>query len=110
MRLRSRPLRTKRASRCCTGALLYRYAGRLTCVAGGRRVSAPRGTSVEILSVIGKRIRRDRTVAVGAKGAIAVRLRYNASRVVRFRHRSVDGTTARVSIRIAIARGPLVRR
>ena len=103
MVLRSRPLRVFRGVPVLSRSLAYRYSGRLTCVVAARRVSAPAGTVVEILSVIGKGAKSEGGVTTKARGAVSVLLRFPTSRIVRFRHRSTDGTTARVSIRIAIA-------
>ena len=110
MMLRSRPLRTRRGVPVLSPNRAYSFAGRLTCVVGGRRASAPRGTVVEIFSVVGRKLRSDGGVIAKARGAISVWLRYPSSRIVRFRHRSTDGTTARVSIRIAVAPRPARRR
>ena len=110
MMLRSRPLRTFRGVPVLSARLAYSFAGRLTCVIGGRRAAAPRGTVVEIFSVVGKKLRSDGGVVTKTRGAISVFLRYPSSRIVRFRHRSTDGTSARVSIRIAVAHPLVVRR
>ncbi len=104
MMLSQRPLRTVRGVPVLSRSLAYRFSGRLTCLVAGRRTAAPRGTAVEILSIIGTRIRSDGGVTLKSKGVVSVLLRYPTSRIVRFRHRSTDGTTARVSIRIAVAR------
>jgi hypothetical protein len=109
MRLVSRPLRKFRGVPVLVRNRAYRYGGRLTCVVAGTRVSATRGTVVEILNVVGKRIAVKNGVAVRKRGAITVLLRYPSSRIVRFRHRSVDGSVVRVNIRIAVAH-PIVRR
>jgi hypothetical protein len=109
MSLRSKPLRRFRGVPVLVRNRAYRYGGRLTCVVAGKRVSATRGTVVEILNVIGRKIAVKNGVAVRKQGAITVLLRYPSSRIVRFRHRSVDGTVVRVNIRIAVPH-PIVRR
>ena len=104
--LSSRPLHTTRGVPVLLANHAYRFTGRLTCIISGRRVSAPRGTVVEILSVIGKKIRDDGGVTVRTKGAMSVLLAYPTRRIIRFRHRSADGSVARVSIRIAVFAKP----
>jgi hypothetical protein len=109
MLLRSRPLRTFRGIPVLSRLLAYRYSGSLTCLVAGRRASAPAGTVVEILSVTSKGAKSEGGITTKKRGALSVLLRFATSRIVRFRHRSTDGTTARVSIRIAVAH-PVVRR
>lgn len=109
MMLRSKPLRTFRGVPVLDKRLAYRYSGRLTCLVAGRRAAAPTGTVVEILSIVHGRIASDGGVTVRRRGVVSVLLRYGISRIVRFRHRSVDGSVARVSIKIAVTH-PLVRR
>jgi hypothetical protein len=102
MMLSSRPLHVTHGIPVLRQGKAYRYKGRLTCEIGGRRVSAPAGTVIEILSVRAGHIHGDGGVTVRAKGAISVLLAYSRPRTIRFRHRSVDGSTARVSIRISV--------
>jgi hypothetical protein len=110
MSLRGRPLRMLASVPVLLRSRAYRYSGRLTCLVAGRRVGAPRGTVVEILNKIGRRYYGKSGTTVRARGAVSVLLRYPSARIVRFRHRSVDGSSARVDIRIAIARHAQVRR
>jgi hypothetical protein len=109
MMLRSKPLRTFRGVPVLDKRVAYRFTGKLTCAIAGRRAAAPVGTVVEILNVIGKRIASDGGITARRAGALSVLLRYGSSRIVRFRHRSVDKSTASVSIRIAVTH-PVVRR
>jgi hypothetical protein len=109
MMLRSKPLRTFRGIPVLDKRIAYRYTGHLTCQVSGRRVAARTGTVVEILSLVGRHITGDGGTTV-RRGFVSVLLRYGFSRIVRFRHRSVDKSVARVSIRIAVAHPLVVRR
>lgn len=105
VRLAQRPLRRSRGVAVLRRGARYRFTGRLTCLAGGRRVSAPRGTVVEILNVLGRRTLVKNGVSVRARGEITAILAYRSSRLVRFRFRSADGSVAQVSIRVVVSRG-----
>lgn len=104
MALRQRPLRRSRGIPVLRRGGRYRFSGRLTCVVGGRRVSAPRDTVVEILNVIGRRTLRKSGTTVRARGEVTAILAYRSSRLIRFRFRSADGNVAQVSIRIVVSR------
>ncbi len=104
MALSQRPLRRSRGVAVLRRWGRYRYTGRLTCLVGGRRVSAPRGTVVEILNVIGRRTIAKSGVSVRGRGEVTAILAYRTSRLIRFRFRAADGDVAQVSIRVIVAR------
>lgn len=81
----------------------HRFRGRLTCVVGGRRRSAPRGTLVGVRNVSGGRTVVKPPLRVGAEGRIVARLRYWNSRVIVFEARSARGGIVRVRIPVRIA-------
>jgi hypothetical protein len=99
----------------------YIYKGRLTCRVSGRRVSAPRGTPVNVFSRVWeltfKRHRgpvrklRKRPIRVRKGGRLRVRLGgFRSGRTLFFRyHRDKDH--ARAKVRVAVApRGRLLPR
>lgn len=104
MLLASKPLRISRGRPVLARGRHYRYRGRLTCRIHGWRRSAPRGTVVEVINVIRGRRRTRRPTRVRARGRIALKLAYPSSRTIIIRHRSVDGRTAQVRIRIRVVR------
>lgn len=103
MRLAQKPLRTSRRGPVLRRNARYRFTGRLTCVVGGRRVSAPTGTVVEILNTIGRRTTGKSGVSVRRGGAVTAILAYPSSRIVRFRFRAADGVVTEVAIRVIIS-------
>lgn len=104
MALSQRPLRRSRGVALVRRNARYRFTGRLTCVVGGRRVSAPQDTVVEILNTIGRRTVRKSGTTVRRSGQITAILAYPSTRLIRFRFRSADGSVAQASIRIIVSR------
>lgn len=104
MALRQRPLRRSRGMAVVRRGERYRFTGRLTCLVSGRRVSAPRGTVVEILNTLGRRTIVKSGATVRSRGEVTAILAYRSSRLIRFRFRSADGSVAQVSIRIIVSR------
>ena len=104
MALSQKPLRRSRGVAVLRRNERYRFTGRLTCVVGGRRVSAPQDTVVEILNTIGRRTVRKSGTTVRRSGRVTAILAYPSSRLIRFRFRSADGSVAQVSIRIIVSR------
>jgi hypothetical protein len=114
MRLAKRPLWRTRPGRLPVLRFRHRhlYRGRLTCMVGGKRVSAPDGAKVQIYYRIWRRsFRKHRGPITVRKGAIRVRggrlrvrLGFLSGRTIVFRYRSPEGEAASVKLRIAIAR------
>jgi hypothetical protein len=109
MFLRGKPVRRVRGVPLLRRNVAYRYSGKLTCRVGRKRVPAATGTIVEILFKIGRRYIGTNGVTTRRGGIVSVLLALPSSRTVRFRHRSVDGSAARVDIRVSIPR-PVVRK
>ncbi len=111
MRLLSKPLRYAKVKQRRIPVLRarrdYTYRGRLTCLLGGRRVSAPTGTVVHVLYKIGRHPARrsDRGTMTVHKGNLRAILGYNytSSRTIVFRYGGVDGELVQVNIPIEIA-------
>ena len=104
MSLAQKPLRVSHGVPVLLRNKKYRFSGRLTCVIGGRRQSAPKGAKVELLNVVkGRTVNRPK-LTVGASGKLTVVVKYASSRTLEFRYRAVDGKTSTVKIKIRIAR------
>jgi hypothetical protein len=102
MSLAQRPLRVSRGVPVLSKGKRYRFSGRLTCVTGGKRRSAPRGTRVSRVDVIhGRRVRRS-GARVGDGGRIAASLSLPSSRAVEFGATTANGTTSKVRIRVLV--------
>jgi hypothetical protein len=83
----------------------YRFTGRLTCLHGHRRASAPDGTPVRVLYKVGRRI------STAGRGAIFVRrgglsaiFEFKSARTIIFRYSQAGGEDVEVRISTAIAR------
>ncbi|HZO35994.1 MAG TPA: hypothetical protein VFB41_03865 [Solirubrobacteraceae bacterium] len=93
MALDQRPLRVKGGRPVLRAGTRYRYRGRITCLAGKTRRSAPRGTAVELLNRIGKRTWAVTGATTATGGRLTMILAYRSSRTLIFRHRSALGTS-----------------
>jgi hypothetical protein len=102
--LREKPLRVSRGVAVLRRGGRYRYGGRLTCTVDGKPRSAKAGLLVDILNKVGSRTLSKGGVATGPGGTVSMILAYPSSRTVQFRYRGTDGATARVSIKITIAK------
>jgi hypothetical protein len=103
MMLAQKPLRTSRGRPVLAKGVRYRFTGRLTCQRGTRRVSAPRGTKVELLNLVRGRFVGKSGTTVRTGGAITILLAYQSSRTIEFRYRSTDGRTSRVRIAVTVS-------
>jgi hypothetical protein len=104
MSLAQRPLRVSRGVPVLSKGKRYRFSGRLTCVTGGKRRSAPRGTRVSRVDVIhGRRVRRSSAV-VGNGGRIATSFSLPSSRAVEFGATTAGGKASKVRIRVLVQR------
>jgi hypothetical protein len=103
MSLAQKPLRVSKGVPVLLKNKKYRFTGRLTCVIGGRRRSAPKGAKVELLDLVrGKKVNRPK-LTVGASGKLTVVVERASSRTLEFRYRAVDGRTSTVKIKIRVA-------
>jgi hypothetical protein len=103
--LARRPARVRRGLPLLTAGKRHRFLGRLTCLAGTRRVNASAGTPIGLRHWVGGRIELQRVVRVGTRGRFAVRARVPSRRVLAFRARSATGNVVRVRIRVGVIRG-----
>lgn len=118
MRLVSRPLRYAKVKQGWIPVLRarrnYTYRGRLTCLLGGRRVSAPTGTVVHIFYKIGRHPARrsDRGTMTAHKGNLRAILGYSytSARTIVFSYGAIGGELVQVNIPIEIAPKHLRRR
>ncbi len=113
MRLAGRPLgRTHRRVPVLWEGRRYRFTGRLTCLDGRRRISAPNGTTVHVLYERHLCTRdhhrcvvRSRKLTITVrKGRLRVRLRMVHRGTIVFRYRPSHGESVRVRLRVAVRR------
>jgi len=118
MRLLSKPLRYTKVKKRLIPVLRarrnYTYRGRLTCLLGGRRVSAPTGTVVHVFYKVGRRPARrsGRGTMTVHKGNLTAILGYSytSARTIIFRYGPINGELVQVKIPIEIARAHPKRR
>ena len=90
----------------------YPYRGRLTCMRSGRRVSAPRGTSVGVFYRVWQlsfkrpwgpvvKLRRA-ALRVRKEGRLWLKLGFRSGRTLIFRYRDPGGKLAKAKLRLAI--------
>jgi hypothetical protein len=106
MRLASRPLGyTRKGLPVLRRGRRYRFTGRLTCLHGRRRASAPDGTPVRVLYKIGRRtLRAERNAMLVHRGSLSATLGFESARTIIFRYSQADGEDVEVRISTAIAR------
>jgi hypothetical protein len=83
----------------------YRFTGRLTCLHGHRRTSAPDGTPVHVLYKVGRRTftaGRDTMLVHG--GGLSAMFAFKSARTIIFRYSQAGGEDVEVRISTAIAR------
>jgi hypothetical protein len=102
--LASRPLRIRNGLPVLAAGHKYRWHGKLTCRIDGKRRAAPRGTVVQLRSVVGRRVISTRRLKVGRRGKLSVRLALRSSRVLVFRFAGSDGDVVRVRVRVRVIR------
>ncbi|HET6510305.1 MAG TPA: hypothetical protein VFG42_26160 [Baekduia sp.] len=103
MFLKDKPLRVAKGVPVLRRGGRYRYGGTLTCAVAGRRVHAPSGVVIGVRAQLGGRTVAKNGVATRSDGGATVILAAPSARVLEFRYTSVDGTTTRVRLRIAVA-------
>lgn len=83
----------------------YRFTGRLTCLHGRRRASAPDGTPLRVLYKIGHRTfaARPGTMLVH-RGGLSAMFAFKSARTIVFRFSQAGGEDVEVRIGTAIAR------
>jgi hypothetical protein len=84
----------------------YRFSGRLTCLVRGKRISATKGTKVEIYAIVKGRTVHKATARVASGGKVTIRLASPSARTLEFRFKGADGKTARVRIKIKTVKPP----
>jgi hypothetical protein len=104
MFLRQRPLRVSHGTAVLRRNGRYRFGGTLTCVVNGKRKASKAGLLVDIINKVGTRSLVKGGVATGPGGTVSVILAYSSSRTLTFRYRGTDGATARVSIKLLVAK------
>jgi hypothetical protein len=104
MFLKDKPLRVAHGVPVLRRDARYRFAGTLTCAVGGRRVHAPSGVTVALRNRIGSRTYKKGGVVTRSDGGLTIILAYRSARLLDFSYTSIDGTTTRVRIRIAVGR------
>jgi hypothetical protein len=102
--LASRPLRIRKGLPVLAAGHKYRWRGKLTCRIDGKRKPAPRGTVVQLRSIVGGRIVSTRKLRVGRRGKLSVRFALRSSRVLVFRFAGTDGDVVRVRVRVRVVR------
>jgi|1186.fasta_scaffold23733_2 hypothetical protein len=106
MLLSQKPVRVRTGVAVLTRGRPYRFTGRLTCVLGNRRVSAPKRTKIQILALVKGRTAPKGTALVGSGGRVAIRLASPSARTLEFRFRSDGGGITRVRIKVQTVTGP----
>lgn len=106
MHLASRPLGyTRKGLPVLRRSRRYRFTGRLTCLHGHRRASAPNGTPVRVLYKVGLRTFKARpgTMLVHG-GSLSAMFAFKSARTMIFRYSQAGGEDVEVRISTAIAR------
>ena len=83
----------------------YRFTGRLTCLHGRRRSSAPEGTPVRVLYKVGRRtFTAERGTMFVHRGSLSGMFAFKSARTIIFRYSQAGGEDVEVRISTAIAR------
>jgi hypothetical protein len=103
MSLAQNPLRVSHGVPVLLKNKSYRFSGRLTCLIGNKRKSAPKGTRIDVHNIVDRKTVRKPSGKVGGGGKITLVLKYPSSRTIEFRFTSADGNTSKVRIKVRIA-------
>lgn len=103
--LAQRQVKVRRGLPLLAAGKRHRFTGRLTCLAGTRRVAAARGTPIGLRHWVRGQIELQRVLRVGAGGRFVARVRITGRRTLAFRARSATGAIVRVRIRVGVAHG-----
>ncbi|HTA98265.1 MAG TPA: hypothetical protein VK730_11565 [Solirubrobacteraceae bacterium] len=106
MRLASAPLGyTRKGVPVLRRGRRYRFTGRLTCLHGHRRASAPNGTPVRVLYRAGRRTFKARPgTMLMHGGSLSAMFAFKSARTIIFRYNQAGGEDVEVRISTAIAR------
>jgi hypothetical protein len=103
--LSRRAVRIRRGLPLLAAGKRHRFAGRLTCHDGTRRVAAARGTPIGLRHWVDGTIRRQKVLRIGANGRFSALVRVDGRRTLAFRARSATGKIVRVRIRVGVTNG-----
>ena len=104
MELSQRPSKLSKGVPVLVSGKRYRFRGKLTCLIGGKRRSAPVKTPIELFNTIGKHTYRKGGATVRANGAITMILSYKSSRTLVFRYTNPDGRRSQVKLKIKVVK------
>jgi hypothetical protein len=104
MRLSQKPLRIRKGVPVLVKGKRYRFSGRLTCLVGGKRVSAPKRTRVELRQIVHGKSHLKGRALVAAHGALVARFSVPSSRTLEFRFTTADGKVTRVRIKVQVVK------
>jgi hypothetical protein len=104
MELSQKPLKVSKGVPVLQSGKRYRFRGKLTCLIGNKRRSAPARTPIELLNTIGKRTYRKGGATVRDNGAITLILAYKSSRTLVFRYTNPDGRRSQVKLKIKVVK------
>ncbi len=106
MHLASKPLGyTRKGLPVLHRSRRYRFKGRLTCLHGHRRASAPDGTPVRVLYEVGRRtFKAGPGTMLVHEGSLSAMFELESARTIIFRYSQAGGEDVEVRISTAIAR------
>ena len=104
MELSQKPLKVSKGVLVLRSGKRYRFRGKLTCLVGTKRRSAPVKTPIELFNTIGKRTYRKGGATVRANGKITIILAYKSSRTLVFRYTNPDGRRSQVKLKIKVVK------
>jgi hypothetical protein len=103
MSLSQKPLRVSHGVPVLLKNKRYRFTGRLTCLVGKKRRSAPKGTRIQVRNTVHRKTVRKPSGKVGSGGKIRLILKYPSSRTIEFRFTNGDKKTSKVRIKVRIS-------
>jgi hypothetical protein len=103
MSLSQKPLRVSHGVPVLLKNKRYRFTGRLTCLVGNKRRSAPKGTRIQVRNTVHRKTVSKPSGKVGSGGKIRLILKYPSSRTIEFRFTNADHKTSKVRIKVRIS-------
>jgi hypothetical protein len=94
----SHPLRGGKGQAVLRLGQAYEFTGRLSC--GSRRSSAPLGTAIEVISLVGKKALLLPGLALGPGGKIGTLMRFSHNQTVAFRYAGEPAAEARIRVTV----------